>query len=65
MNREIGRANYGKEIRRRKWKQQASNTTGRRCRQQPNIELGGEEWSLAYTPQGLTRLNEKEKERKR
>jgi len=47
---------HGKEIWRRKWKQPASNTFGKRWRQQLKIELDGEEWSVAYAQQRVSKL---------
>jgi len=41
----------------RKWKQ-ASNTIGRRWKQQPKRELDGKEWSVAIASQGVTRVKE-------
>jgi len=51
---------HGTEIWRRKWTQEASNTIGRRWRQQPKIELDEEEWMVAYDPHRATRLKERE-----
>ena len=45
---------HGKETCRRKWKQQALNT--RRWRQQANIDLVGEEWSVVYAAQRVARF---------
>jgi len=46
----------GIEISRKKLKQQASNTTGGRWRQQAKIKLDGEMWSVDYVPQGSSQV---------
>ena len=47
---------------RRKWKQHASNTIGRRWRpSRATTELDEEEWSVSCAVWGVTRLNEERK----